>query len=76
MGIVGREIVNRIVPVEKIPSADIVDIAVAVIIYPVSRDFTGIYIDIIFNVIVVDVDAGIGNSHNYIGTSRGDIPCR
>ena len=66
-GIVGASI--------EVPAADIVDVAVLIIIVPVTSYLTGIEPDISCKVRMRVIHAGINDGNNDIGTSRSRVPC-
>ena len=67
-------VIHRIIVVsDKVPSIDIIDISVSVIVDSVFRDFALVDPDVLFQIDMVIVNTGIDDSDDDAGVSSGDM---
>ncbi len=68
-------IVDCVVVIDKIPAVTVVDIAVAVVIHPVTGNFVGIDPDVAGQIRMVDLNALVNHPHhNAAGTRNVAVP--
>ncbi|CAB4886227.1 unannotated protein [freshwater metagenome] len=68
----GVAVEHRVVVVQEVPSVDVVDVAVGVVIDPIARDLVGVGPDVRREVRVIELDALV--DHTYRHGTRPGVP--